>query len=59
MVEEGSIESETNTTSSREKAVVISYECSRHLYFIDSPPRVPEVTSCALFPAADLIDTPL
>jgi hypothetical protein len=59
MVEDGFIESETNTISSREKAVVILYECRRHLYFIDSPPRMPKVTSRTLRLAPYLVHTPL
>jgi hypothetical protein len=48
MVDDGFIKSETNTISSGEKAVVIAHECRRHLYFIDSPPKMPEVTPRAL-----------
>jgi hypothetical protein len=59
MVKEGSIESETNTTGSREQAIVISYECRRHLYFIDSPLRMPEMTSRAMLLAPYLVHTPL
>jgi len=59
VVKEGFIKNETNTTSSREEAIVISYECMRHLYFIDSPSRVPEMTSRALLLAPYLVHTPL
>jgi hypothetical protein len=48
MVEEGFIKSETNTISSNERDVVISYESRRHLYLVDSPPRMPEMTTRTL-----------
>jgi len=59
MVENGFIESGTTTVSSREKAVVISYACRRHLSFIDSPPRMPKVTSRTLRLAPYLVHTRL
>ena len=57
IVKERSIKSKTNTTSAREKAIVILYECRRHLYFINSLPRMPEMTLRALLPALYLVYT--
>jgi hypothetical protein len=55
MVKEGFIKCETNTISFRKKDVIISYECRRLLYFIDSLPRMREMTTRALLVASYLV----